>query len=196
MTSDQPTPAPAPKPMRKTHPTVLGIALGIPLGIVAMIVIAVILRERASRMVPGYAVSAQQIWAVGAAVERFARDSNGRRPATLEELVGKGLVRREDLFDATRGKPPAVDARMRRFVEPPDVIYFPALRADDPNGLVLLCTLLLHNEDDKYQVIYNDGRRAAVTGRELIPALNRTYSYISSRIWPTPPATTSPALAP
>ena len=126
-------------------------------------------------------MSEVQIRTIGAAVQKFTSE-NGRRPETLEALVQAGAVQAGDLLDAARARAPGIDAKAGRSAENPDVIYFPALRPSDPNDLVLLCTLLLHSEGDSYRVIFNDGRYAALKAHDLVQALNRTYSYISSQV--------------
>ena len=84
------------------------------------------------------------------------------------------------LFDERRSETPTIDAATGRFAANPDVVYFPALRKDDPGELVLLCTLLLRDKGEAFHVVYNDGRYAALGARELVQALNRTYRYLGA----------------
>ncbi len=178
------------RPKRPTHPMVRGALIGVILGPLVGIafLVASALQTRYFRpFSPGTTVSEKQIRAAASAVATFAKEK-GHRPQTLEEAVQEGMVGAGELLDAKQGPAPAIDANTGRFAESPDVIYFPALRADDPGDLVLLCTFLVHREGDSYHVIYNDGHYAALGPHELVQAINRTYAYLASRIW-TPPST-------
>ncbi len=123
------------------------------------------------------AVSAVQIRRVGEAVGAYAAREGGR-PGDLNAIVTAGLLSQDDLYDEHRKKRPVVELYSGVEISPPDVIYFPALRASDPADCVLLCTLLLREKGEKFHVIYNDGRYAALTARELVMALNHTYEHI------------------
>ncbi len=136
---------------------------------------------------PAMSVSEPQIRKVWEAIGRFSKEYN-RRPDTLEMLTGGGYLKPADLFDARRKDAPAIDSQTGRFVINPDVLYFPALRAEDPAEMVLLCTVLLAEKGGKYHVIFNDGRYAALTPHELVMALNRTYEYIGGKVITAPAA--------
>jgi hypothetical protein len=181
-----------PSQARKRIPLVPTLA-GAILGIAAGIAIPQLLRARSS-FEKGRTVSPAQIRAAGAAVEKFGV-LKGRRPKNLEELVQAEMVGANEFFDAERGGIPEIRTVTGRFTENPDVVYFPALRQGDPNDLVLLCTMLLRRRGDLYQVIFNDGRYAELPAREFIQALNRTYSYISGRIWPPREPASAPVSA-
>ena len=118
-----------------------------------------------------------QIRRVGEAVKAYTAKEGGR-PGNLNEMVTAGLLSQDDLYDEHRKERPIVKLQSGDEISPPDVIYFPALRASDPPDCILLCTMLLREKGGKFHVIYNDGRYAALTPRELIKALNRTYEHI------------------
>ncbi len=123
------------------------------------------------------AISEVQIRRIGEAVKVYTT-RKGSRPGNLNAMVTASMLSQDDLYDEHRKKRPVVELYSGVEISPPDVIYFPALRASDPADCVLLCTLLLREKGGKFHVIYNDGRYAALTPRELIKALNRTYEHI------------------
>ena len=114
-------------------------------------------------------VSAEQIKAIGRAIEAYEAKHKGR-PERLSQLVDAGMLRPSQLHDQRRG-------RAKSIVDP-DVLYFPAVTRKDPPHLVLLCALLLQEDKDKYQVITNDGDHREMDRHELIAALQRTYTHI------------------
>ena len=77
---------------------------------------------------------------------------------------------------------PAADSRPGLLAGSSDVLYFPALREKDPNELIMLCTILLHDADNKYRVVRNEGRYVEMGHRELTNALNRTYWYLGAKL--------------
>ncbi len=139
---------------------------------------------------PAMSISEPQIRKVWKAIGTFSKENN-HRPDTLEILTGGGYLKPADLFDERRKETPALTTQPHRFAINPDVLYFPALRAEDPADMVLLCTVLLAEDGEKYHIIFNDGRYAALTSHELVMALNRTYEYIGSKVI-TAPATSQP----
>lgn len=140
---------------------------------------------------PAMSISEPQIRKIWEAIGGFSREYN-RRPARLEMLTAGGYLKPAGLFDERRKETPLIDGQTGRFVINPDVLYFPALRAEDPAGMVLLCTVLLAGEGKQYHAIFNDGRYATLTSRELVMALNRTYEYIGGKVVLTPPAASQP----
>ncbi len=128
--------------------------------------------------VKGQAVTAEKIRKVGDAIAKYEL-AKGERPMALRELVGEGLLTHADMCDPDM-------ADLSESV--PDVLYFPALVKDDPGDLVLLCTLLLREKEDKFQVIRNDGSYDALDANALTIALNRTYTYIGRQIAKQPSA--------
>jgi len=140
------------------------------------------------------ALSADQMRSVGRAVAQYEQET-GERPARLEDAVKAGDLDACNLFDEDEDVP-EIDAATGRFAENPHVLYFPAVRKDDPGDLVLLCTLLLRERDDAFRVIYNDGKYAELTRRQLIQALQRTYTYLGAKIqgMPVPQTATRPAV--
>ena len=126
-------------------------------------------------------ISMAQLRKISTAVTAYTK-AHDQRPAQLETLVEVGALAAGDLFDAQRNEISGIDPATRRFETNPDVIYFPALRKDDPADLVLLCTLLTHKRHDKLLVAYNDGRLAELTPHEMIMAMNRTYGFIGKEI--------------
>lgn len=133
-------------------------------------------------------VSAKQIKAVGKAIETYAAKRK-ERPERLEQLVDAGLLSASQLYDARRGKvAPTVDPETHHYVPHPDVLYFPALTTKDPPRLVLLCTLLLHADGDRYQVITNNGAYEDMDARELVVTLQKTYTHIGSLLREKNPA--------
>ena len=149
------------------------------LGIVVLILIGVGINfyakysNRERTFVCEYVLSADSVRKVGDAVAAYTK-AKSRRPGSLDQLVSGGYISQADLFDASRSK--KVDSDGKPIT--PDVIYFPALRPGDPPDTVLLCTVLRKNENDKYSVVFNDGRFAQLARQELANALNRTYSHI------------------
>ena len=127
------------------------------------------------------AVSGSQIERIADAVWAHA-GRTGRRPERLAELVAAGLLQPAELFATDRRPLPPLDAQAGRFAVEPDVLYVPAVREEDPGDLVLLCTVLLPTADAEYQVIFNSGRHAELTGPELVEALQRTYAYLGDAI--------------
>ncbi|MDY7011745.1 MAG: hypothetical protein SVV80_13490 [Planctomycetota bacterium] len=126
-------------------------------------------------------ISEPQIRKVWEAIGGFSKEHN-RRPEQLEMLTAGGYLKQADLFDARRKDAPAIDGQTGRFVINPDVLYFPALREEDPADLIVLCTVLLAAADGKYHAVFNDGRYAALAPHELVMALNRTYEYIGGEV--------------
>ncbi len=140
---------------------------------------------------PAMSISEPQIRRVWEAIGGFSKEYN-HRPDTLEILTAGGYLKPADLFDARRKDALAIDVQTGRFATNPDVLYFPALRAEDPADLIVLCTVLLATDGGKYHVIFNDGRYAALTPHELVMALNRTYEYIGGKVILTAPAASQP----
>ncbi|HUT57945.1 MAG TPA: hypothetical protein VNA25_08855 [Phycisphaerae bacterium] len=138
------------------------------------------------RWTPGREVSEAQIRRITAALASYAAE-HGERPMRLAQLVQHGYLGAESLFDGERGQLPGIDANTGRFTVNPDVLYFPGVEPNDPGDLVLLCTLLVRDRGDPYHVIYNDGRYEAMAGRQLIRALNRTYTHVARATWGEPP---------
>ena len=136
-----------------------------------------------------YVLSADGVQKVGDAVAGHTK-AQFRRPSSLGELVSEGYLSQADLFDASRRKKTDPDGKPLT----PDVIYFSALRPNDPPDTVLLCTVVRKNENDKYSVVFNDGRFAQLTRQQLVNALNRTYSHICRSLPQT--AATSQGTAP
>ena len=97
---------------------------------------------------------------------------HGRRPESLDTLAVGDKTAVRDLLHADGRR-----IQLRRHV-----LYFPALRPDDPPDTVLLCTLVRGRKDDKLLVAYNDGRIARLTAHAMIIALNRTYRFIGEDI--------------
>ena len=123
-------------------------------------------------------VSTEQIKAIGQAIETHEAKQK-ERPERLEQLVDAGLLSTSQLYDARRGKvTPDVDPETHHYIPHPDVLYFPALTRQDPPRLVLLCTLLLQADGDRYQVITNGGAHEQMDRHELIGALQKTYTHI------------------
>ncbi|MBN1554819.1 MAG: hypothetical protein JXA11_08735 [Phycisphaerae bacterium] len=143
-------------------------------------------RKRDNPFIPQPTLTESQIKKVHQAVAAYTNKYD-RRPGTLEALVNEGLLTPKDLFSTDREDIPAIDKSTSRFTVTPDVIYFPALKPTDPADGVLLCTVLLKDEDDPFLVIYNDGRFSALKSRELIEALNRTYEHIGAACIPNRP---------
>ncbi len=120
---------------------------------------------------PQSAVSARQIREIAGAISGYEK-AGGERPSHLTELVEAGMLDEAALLDERRDEPK----------DGADVLYFPALRANDPGDLVLLCTLLIRREGDSFHVITNDGSYAAMSPRRLVITLNRTYRYLGAKI--------------
>ncbi len=165
---------------KKRFPAWLLLLIGIGLAILYWTVIAPAMEQR-KRFAESYAVSAEQMRAVGKAIAKY-ETANGERPMKLAELVEAKLIEPAVLFDEQRGSVPVTIEKFAEFDTNPDVLYFPALRASDPPDNVLICTLLLRNKRDKYRVIYNDGRLGQLEPMELVIALNRTYEYIGMQL--------------
>ena len=140
---------------------------------------------------PGMSISEPQIRKVWEAIGAFDKKNN-HRPDTLEMLTAGGYLKPADLLDTRRKETPAITTQPRRFAINPDMLYFPALWAEDPADMVLLCTVLLAEDGGKYHVIFNDGRYAALTSHELVMALNLTYEYIGGKVILTSPDTSQP----
>lgn len=144
---------------------------------------------------PQMSVSADQIRGIAKAIETYEKNHTFR-PERLEELVMDGLIKAADLFDENRKSIPSVESKTGRFEINPDVLYFPALRKNDPGDLVLLCTVLLRTENEKFHVVTNDGKYKQLLPRELVAELQKTYTYlggiIQSQSPAKPPAITSP----
>ncbi len=138
---------------------------------------------RTTRFRRSYALSAEQMQAVGKAIGEY-ETANGERPMKLAQLVEAKLIEPAELFDDRRDDVPVTIGKFAASETNPDVLYFPALRASDPADNVLLCTLLLRNRNDKYRVIYNDGSLGQLESMELVIALNRTYEYIGGQLQP------------
>lgn len=130
---------------------------------------------------PCPSLSGSQIQSLAGGLKKFSAEQ-GNRPASLEELVKSGHVETKTLFSKNRLNILEIDKDSPRSEKCPDVVYFPALRESDPGELVLACTLLLANENDKYRVVYNNYRCDELDNREMVEALNRTYMYIGSKI--------------
>lgn len=160
----------------------LAILIGVVLGVSLWgWVFPAIQRWRETRLTPQNAISREQICRIGEAVAKFVK-AKGERPERLEQLVQEGKLEPAALFDERRDEVPKIDEKTGRFVRNPDVLYFPAVRKDDPGELVLLCTLLLRKEGEMFHVIRNDGTYAGLSARELVIALNRTYRYLGREI--------------
>ena len=132
----------------------------------------------AARFAPCPCVNVAQIQAIAAGIQAYESE-HGRRPPTV---AGK-YCDQSDCFDERKGRLPEIDQATGRFASNPHVIYFPAVRKNDPPELVVLCTLLKKAEADPYLVVRNDGRLSELTARELVPALQRTYTYLGQAIY-------------
>lgn len=128
---------------------------------------------------PGYAVTEAACREVAAAVAAYEKQRQ-RRPERLMKLVELGLLREGALLDERR--PPSATPTTGPARRPLDVTYVAGVRPSDPKDLVLVCTLVLREGEDRYHVITNDGTYHAMTRPELITALNRTYSVIGKDI--------------
>ena len=76
------------------------------------------------------------------------------------------------------------------------MLYFPALEPEDPNDLVLLCTVASAKPGQKLLVAYNDGRMAPLSPRDLTAALEWTYAYLAHTLPAARRATTRPTSSP
>lgn len=132
-----------------------------------------------------------QLARVRDAIDKWAGDK-GHRPAYLEELAAGGYLRADDLFDKSRRKAPAINAgpidpagadrNSGRFAVCPDVIYFPAVRPDDPADMLMLATVIAAAKGDKLLAVRNDGTIEELTPLQMVTALQRTYAFIGERI--------------
>ena len=136
---------------------------------------------------PQSAVSARQIREIAGAISGYEK-AGGERPSHLTELVEAGMLDEAALLDERRDEPK----------DGADVLYFPAVRRDDPADLILLCTLLIRSEGDSFHVITNDGNYTEMPAHDLVMAMNRTYAYLGAKIdgpRPTPrPRKESPTI--
>ena len=130
---------------------------------------------------PGMAVSGKQIRRVASAIKKHQAE-HGARPRHLEELLADKRLAASDLFDARRKSIPTIDSATGRLATRPDVLYLAALRKKDPGDLILLCTILLHEPDENYHVIRNDGQYVRMGYRNLTNALNRTYWHLGAKL--------------
>jgi len=166
--------------MTKSSARYWAILVGFLLGLVFWWLIQhITLPARRQSMQPGMAVSAEQLHSIADAIQQYEKE-HGTRPEKLTVLVDEGLLRPEDMLDHRRPILPALTPDTR--LENIDLLYFPALEAPDPGDLVLLCTLLVHEEDEKYHVILNDGQYRTMNSTELVAALNGTYEYIGKTL--------------
>ncbi len=124
-----------------------------------------------ARARPGFAVSPEQIRRIAGAISEYEK-AGGERPMRLTELVEAGLLDAAALLDERRDKSSEDET---------DVLYFPAVRRDDPADLVLLCALLPRSRKQCH-VIANDGSYTVMPAHDLVMALNRTYTYIGKEI--------------
>ena len=147
----------------------LGVVFGVLFQIFAY---PLLVRWWESRAEGGFAVSSEQMHRIADAVWQYEK-ADGERPMRLAELVETGMLDAGALPDERRDEPSENEA---------DVLYFPALRASDPGNLVLLCTLLVRGEGEKFHVITNDGNYAEMPAHDLVMALNRTYKHLGSEI--------------
>ncbi len=162
---------------RKISPFIKGLCVGF------ILVLAIVLYRACTSPQTGssWSVSAEQIQHIAGAISQYEK-TNGRRPERLEMLVKAGLIKCEAFFDDRQSKPSEIDEKTGRFVHNPHVLYFPAVLKSDPGDMVLLCTITLRENGGKFQVIYNDGSHAKLDSRELIMALQKTYTYLGRNI--------------
>ncbi len=152
--------------------------------LLAIIVVLIMWAHRPNRppdFQPCPTLSPSRMQSLADGLKNFTAEK-GNRPATLEEMVKSGHVEAKMLFSAGRENIPDINKDSGRFETCPDAVYFPALREGDPAELILACTLLLSEKDDKYLVIHNDYHCSELGRSELTEALNRTYMYIGSKI--------------
>ncbi|HAU36902.1 MAG TPA: hypothetical protein DCX07_04210 [Phycisphaerales bacterium] len=167
---------------RPTSPLTWGVLVGFLFGVLSFLGVLfwnIIWQEA---IVPQPCVTTAQIQAIAAGIRAYETE-HGRRPPTLEALVAGKYCDKSDCFDERKGRLPEIDQATGRFASNPDVIYFPAVRRSDPPELVVLCTLLKKAEADPYLVVRNDGQLVELTARELVPALQRTYTYLGRDIY-------------
>jgi hypothetical protein len=120
-----------------------------------------------NRLQRQFSVDAEQIKAIAEAIGEYEAE-HGERPEMLGKLPGAGDI--------------CYDRRRTEKSGPEDVLYIPAVRSDDPGDLVMLCTLLLPDEDAPFLVIYNDGTFDELAAVDLVTALNRTYRHVCNDI--------------
>ncbi|HET6429550.1 MAG TPA: hypothetical protein VFJ30_14130 [Phycisphaerae bacterium] len=137
---------------------------------------------RSNAPLPAQAVlSRPQMAAVAEGVKSYEA-ANGRRPARLEELLAGGHVKPADLFDSRRKVDRAIDPETGRFLATPDVLYFPGIEQEkDASDLVLLCTLFTERRDGHLLAVFSDYRLVELEPRELVAALNRTYTRLAEK---------------
>ncbi len=170
---------------RKISPLIKGLCVGFILvlaTVLSLIIYTVLHRAyKSSQTGSAWSVSAEQIQQIAGAISQYEK-TNGRRPERLEMLVKAALIKCEAFFDDRQSKPSEIDEITGRFMQNPHVLYFPAVLKSDPGDMVLLCTITLRENGGKFQVIYNDGRHAKLDSRELIMALQKTYTYLGRNI--------------
>ena len=153
------------------------------LGVASAVVVLLCLRvDRKSRLLPVEAVlSRPQMAAVAEGVKSY-EGAKGRRPDRLEDLVAGGHVKPADLFDSRREVDRGIDPKTGRFGATPDVLYFPGIEKEkDASDLVLLCTLFTERRDGRLLVVFNDYRLAELKPRQVVNALNRTYTRLAEK---------------
>ena len=157
----------------------IGFCLGLSSGLAIFVVVGLLSQwgQNIFSFESQPAISEVQIRRIGEAVKAYTAKEGGR-PGNLNAMVTASMLSQDDLYDEHRKDRPVVELDSEDEISPPDVIYFPALRPSDPEDCVLLCTVLLRERGGKFHIIYNDGRYAALTSRELVKALNRTYEHI------------------
>lgn len=102
--------------------------------------------------------------------------------AEFQELWGKVVG-----FDVANGRRPESLNELGHSA--PGVLYFPAVLKSDPPDMIVLCTLLVRREKDKYLVMRNDGALMKMDAQQLKLALGRTYDYIGQKIEQASPRT-------
>lgn len=137
---------------------------------------------------PQYRVPLEQMVLLSDAMETYTK-KNGKRPATLDDLVAAKLIEQKTLFDPTRKSIPATGG-------PYDVIYNPAVLPGDNKDCVILYTIFLSQQDEPFYAIHNDYTISKFKPRELVKALNDTYRVIGEDIQKKQHAATQPAIKP
>ena len=140
------------------------------------------------KFTPQYRVPLEQMVLLSDAMETYTK-KNGKRPATLDDLVAAKLIEQKTLFDPTRKSIPATGG-------PYDVIYNPAVLPGDTKDCVILYTIFLSRQDEPFYAIHNDYTISKFKPRELVKALNDTYRVIGEDIQKKQSAATQPAIRP
>jgi len=138
--------------------------------------------HRSSTVLPVKAILSRPQMAGLAKGLKSCEAAQGHRPDRLEDLLAGGYVKQPDLFDPRRKVGRAIDPRTGRFLATPDVLYFPGIEKDkDPADLVVLCTLFTERRDGRLLAVFNDYRLAELKPRQLVAALNRTYTRLAEK---------------